>query len=130
MELTSQQERFAQEISNGKNQSEAYRIAYPKSLKWKDKTVWEKASKIAKDDKVRTRIVELKANLEKKELWTREQSVMALKNALEIADRPTDVVAVIKELNNMHGYNESNINLGNKDNKPLKVAILGYKPDE
>lgn len=130
MELTSQQERFAQEISNGKNQSEAYRIAYPKSLKWKDKTVWEKASKIAKDDKVCTRIVELKANLEKKELWTREQSVMALKNALEIADRPTDVVAVIKELNNMHGYNESNINLGNKDNKPLKVAILGYKPDE
>jgi hypothetical protein len=43
-QLTHQQELFAQNVASGKNQSESYRFAYPKSQKWNDKGVWEAGS--------------------------------------------------------------------------------------
>ena len=59
-------------LSNGGNQSAAYRIGYKSSLKWKDKTVWESASKLFALPKVQTRIKELQAKLEKKEILSKE----------------------------------------------------------
>lgn len=52
---------FAMAIVEGNTQSDSYRKAYPSSLKWKDKTVHEKASAFAKDGKVLARVAELKA---------------------------------------------------------------------
>jgi len=60
--LTPQREIFSQNVALGKTGSEAYRIAYPKSVNWKDKTVWENASRLMADDKVLARIKELQAN--------------------------------------------------------------------
>lgn len=60
MSLTPQQEKFAQGIASGKTQANAYREAYPKSLKWKDETVWREASKMAGNPKVSTRVQELR----------------------------------------------------------------------
>lgn len=57
--LTPQQESFATGLACGLSQAEAYRKAYPKSLKWKDKTVWEKASVLAGNGKVKARVKEL-----------------------------------------------------------------------
>lgn len=57
--LTPQQEKFCTGIACGLSQADAYRKAYPKSLKWKDKTVWEKASVLAGNDKVKARVKEL-----------------------------------------------------------------------
>lgn len=54
--LTAKQEAFATGIASGLSQAEAYRQAFPQSRKWKDKTVHEKASRLAADDKVRARI--------------------------------------------------------------------------
>lgn len=59
MNLTPKQENFATELAKGKTQAEAYRIAFPASLKWKDETVWSKASVLASNDKVRERVREL-----------------------------------------------------------------------
>ena len=56
--LTDNQERFVQELIKGKSQREAYRTAYSK-CKATDKTVDEKASKLFKVDKVRTRYDEI-----------------------------------------------------------------------
>lgn len=50
--LTDRQEIYVQELLNGKSQRQAYRIAYPKSKKWKDSTIDSRASKLFKDDKV------------------------------------------------------------------------------
>jgi phage terminase small subunit len=58
--LNSQQELFCQQVASGKNQSEAYRIAYPKSLKWKEEAVWSQASILMSNSKVYHRINELK----------------------------------------------------------------------
>jgi phage terminase small subunit len=57
--LTPMQEVFATGLAAGLSQSEAYRRAYPRSLAWKDESVWQKASTLAADVKVRARVDEL-----------------------------------------------------------------------
>jgi len=57
-------EKFAHLIAiQGLSASEAYRRAYPRSLKWDDKSVWEGASKLRAHPKVLPRIQYLKARL-------------------------------------------------------------------
>lgn len=58
--LTIAQERYAAELVTGKSQREAYRIAYPNSVNWKDSTVDSKASTLFKHEKVRARYEELR----------------------------------------------------------------------
>lgn len=58
--LTTKQEDFATGIASGLSQAEAYRQAFSQSRKWTDKTVHEKASRLAADDKVQARIQELR----------------------------------------------------------------------
>ena len=64
--LTTKQERFVQELIKGKNQREAYRIAYPASKKWKDNSVDREASVMIKKPKVSQRFEELKKKTEEK----------------------------------------------------------------
>ena len=53
-------ERACQEfVLNGGNQSAAYRVAFPASKRWKDKTIHEKASRLFADGKVLARVAEL-----------------------------------------------------------------------
>ena len=63
--LTEKQEKFIQELVKGKSQREAYRIAYPKSVDWKDETVDQNASKLMRHTKVLPRYNELKGRLVK-----------------------------------------------------------------
>lgn len=48
-----------QYILNGGDQSKAFRVAYPQSKRWKDKTIHEKASRLFADSKVKARVAEL-----------------------------------------------------------------------
>ena len=58
--LTPQQEKFCQQVVlNGGDKSAAYRVAYPKSLKWKDNAVNTQASILSKNSKVEVRVREL-----------------------------------------------------------------------
>ena len=59
MSLTPKQEVFAAELAKGQSQAAAYRIAYPASQAWKDKSVWSSASTLASDPKVSQRVAEL-----------------------------------------------------------------------
>jgi hypothetical protein len=56
-------------------------------------------------DNVRIRVEQLKEELSKRALWSREESVQALKTVLKSPDKATDIVSAVKELNAMHGYN-------------------------
>lgn len=58
-DLTDKQERFVQGLIKGLSQREAYRIAYPKSVNWKDETVDVNASKLFSNTKVLLRYNEL-----------------------------------------------------------------------
>lgn len=64
--LTDPQERYVQELLIGKSQREAYRLAYPKSVKWKDSAVDSNASTLLANTKVQQRFSELKAVIAKK----------------------------------------------------------------
>ena len=103
MKLTAKQEKFAQSIADGKNQSDAYRFAYSAGA-MKAETVQQSASRMMSDRKVSARVDELRAALESKGLWTREKSVVVLS---EVADmgKSLERVAAVKELNSMHGFN-------------------------
>jgi hypothetical protein len=88
------------------NQSDAYRASY--NVKNATlKSINELASKVKGNVKVQSRIDELKKKLEKKQLWTRENSVKVLGSIAAGKDMPTAArVSAIKELNAMHGFNE------------------------
>ena len=102
MMLTTRQENFAQAVAAGKTQAEAYRAAYPRSGGWKDKTVWERASRVAHSDKVAARVAELRRELQHKNLWTREDSVRKLRKiGIDSESKPTDVIAAVRALNAM-----------------------------
>ena len=109
--LTKQQEGFARSVAKGMNQSDAYRENYDAGGMLKT-TINEEASRVMKNRKVAARVAELKGRMEKKlevkELWTREQAANALRYALSMGknnNKPAEMVAAIKELNVMHGYN-------------------------
>ena len=80
--LTQKQEKYVQELINGKSQRVAYREAYPSSRKWKDKNVDSRASNLLKNDKVLARYLELKDEIEQKHkekrLWDLEQATKGL----------------------------------------------------
>lgn len=60
--LTEKQEKFVQGIISGKSHAEAYREAYP-NQKATDKTIWENASRLAKNPKVIARVEELRDSI-------------------------------------------------------------------
>ena len=113
-QLTPRQEAFARAYVETGNASEAYRRAYPRAKHWKPETVHSRASHLLRNSKVLTRVEELKAELARRSLWTREQSVQALIRVIENPDKASDIVAAVKELNAMHGFNA-----------PDKVEVTG-----
>jgi murein L,D-transpeptidase YcbB/YkuD len=105
MKLTSKQEAFAQAVADGMNQSDAYRSAYDAG-KMKAETINSKAYELCKNGQVSARVTSLKQAIADKGLWTRERSVAALAAIADGGDtKANEIVAAIKELNAMHGFN-------------------------
>jgi phage terminase small subunit len=113
MALTSKQENFCQCVADGKTQADAYRASYSSS-KMTSKQIIEEASKLMSNPNISQRVAFLREELSKRALWTREESIQALKVVVDNPERNTDIVAAVKELNAMHGYNA-----------PSKVELSG-----
>lgn len=80
MKLSVKQEKFCNYYIECGNASEAYRSAYPNSKKWADKTVWERASVLLKNNKVSARVKELQEELKKKSDITKEEVLNMLRS--------------------------------------------------
>lgn len=105
IKLTAKREKFAQCIADGMTQSDAYRAAY-NADNMKATSINVNASKLCADTNIKQRVAQLKGALEEKALWSREKSVKALANIADSGEaKPTEIVAAIKELNAMHGFN-------------------------
>ncbi|MBS3953643.1 MAG: terminase small subunit [Methylomicrobium sp.] len=133
MKLTPKQEKFAQCVADGNNQAEAYRLAYPKARNWKPETVWSNASNLMSNTQVLARVEELKAALAEKRLWTREDSVRELKRVVADPDKAADIIAAVKELNAMHGFNSpQKIDFTNSDGSlaPTRIEIVCLTDDD
>lgn len=77
--LTAKQEKFVQCIIEGMSQADAYRSAYDAS-RMTDKSVWEKASALMNNVKVKSRVQELRDQLAK-------PSIMSAQERLEYLTR-------------------------------------------
>jgi phage terminase small subunit len=116
VKLTAKQELFAQCIADGMGQADAYRTAYEATTA-SDASIYVQASNVMKNSKVAIRVDELKSQVVEKQLWSREMSVKGLIQAYRVAQdakTSTGMTAAVKELNNMHGFNE-----------PTKLSITG-----
>lgn len=70
--LTAKQEAFVQNIIQGMSQADAYRSAYDAS-KMSDKTIHERASVLAGQDKIKTRLSELRDKLANEKIMTAQK---------------------------------------------------------
>lgn len=66
-------ELFCQEYLKSGNASEAFRMAYPHSVRWKPETVHSKASNLLKAGKVQTRVEELQREQQKRCAITKDR---------------------------------------------------------
>lgn len=82
MKLTVKQEKFCNKYIECGNASEAYRFAYG-CKNWTDKTVWERASTLLRNDKVATRVDDLKAEVKAKSDITKERILEEMSAILE-----------------------------------------------
>ena len=93
--LTPKQEKFVQELLKGKSQRQAYRSAYPSSLKWKDATVDKRASEALKNRVILGRYEELKKKVENRTVYDAaevRQTILDMLMAIVTADVADDAV--------------------------------------
>ena len=101
--LTPKQEKFVKNIVlDGMNYSDAYRNAYnTKGLT--DKTINEKASLLKDNDKIRTRMLELSAEIDSPKIMTVTRRAEKLSEYAEMAEDPNIAMKAIDLLNKMTG---------------------------
>lgn len=97
-------ERFAQLLAQGKSQSAALRTVNPKAKKWKDETVWSKASTWAADEKVRARVAELQEASVSEAVCTRREILEKLSEVVRGRSALTEPIDAVRELNKMQGF--------------------------
>lgn len=101
--LTAKQEKFAQAIAlEEMNQADAYRSAYDTS-RMSDKTVHEKASILANNDKVRARIKELREETMTPKVMSAQRRREKLTDLAEHSEDPNIAMKAIDLLNKMTG---------------------------
>ena len=92
--LTAKQEQFVKNIIDGMSQADAYRSAYD-TTRMKDKTVWEKASALMKNDKVTARLKELRDQLAKPTIMTAQERLELLTRIAK-GEEPERVVQFVE----------------------------------
>ena len=106
--MTSRQEKFAELVASGMTQRAAYREAYPNSRKWKDASVDNKASALAKTGEVSARLRGARAAAAQKSRLTRERKLALIEADVEKAVAAGDrygLIALLKLHNEMTGDN-------------------------
>lgn len=121
--LTAKQEKYVQNLVKGLSQREAYRKAYPSSLKWKDNIVDSKASNLFKNGKVLARYNELIDKADDEAIMSAKERMIWLTNVIKGEAYISDKLKAVDVLNKMSGEYIQDIRLsGNKDN-PIVTQI-------
>jgi hypothetical protein len=114
MSLTSKQEAFAQAVASGASLIDAYTSCYDVTSEERSNGLYVDASKLMSDPNITLRVNQLKDEIASKALWTRIDSVTALRGVVDGVDsKGTEITGAVKVLNEMHGYNapkEINVN--------------------
>jgi phage terminase small subunit len=123
--LTEKQERFAQAVAlEGMTYSDAYRSAYDTN-RMSDKTVNEKASLLKDNDKVRTRITELRENLVGKKIMTAQERMEWLTEVVKSEEETTsDKMKAIDIMNKMQGEYIQKVEADVKQEFTINVELV------
>ena len=110
--LTPNQEVFAQKIIEGMSQADAYRFAYNCS-RMSDKTIWEKASRLMADNKVRARVQELRDKVALASVMSAQERLEWLTGIVkDVEERTENKLKAVDIMNKMQGeYVQTNVNL-------------------
>ena len=101
--LTAKQEKFVQNIIDGMSQADAYRNSYD-TKRMTDKTVWEKASRLMSDDKVKARLQELRDRLAGEKIMTAKERLEWLTSLIMSEEETTsDKLKAADIMNKMQG---------------------------
>ena len=102
--LTPKQEKFAQAVVlDEMNYTDAYRSVYDVS-RMTDKTVNEKASRLASDDKVRARMQELRESLASPKIMSAQERLEWLSSVIQSEEESTrDKLSASDQMNKMQG---------------------------
>jgi len=128
-ELTPKQEKFCQVYIETGNATEAYRQAYPRSLKWKENSVYRKAFDCLGNAKVANRVDELRAEHRERHQVTVDSMVEEFAKDREGARGKGDfntAMTANKEISKLHGlYEKDNKQQGkeNNENKDINVNV-------
>ena len=113
-------EKYAQGLANGLSQRNAYRAAFPNSVKWKDNTVDVKACELANDDKILVRLRELGKQATSKAVMTATQRKEWLTDViLSDAEKTRDKLKAVDILNHMDGEYIDKVVVDGHVNNPL-----------
>ena len=94
--LTPKREAFAAALARGLSQAAAYREAFPRARDWADKTVFSRASELAKDSEVQGRVRELGTKAAEANELTVEQHLRTLGELRDEARHAGQYAAAIK----------------------------------
>lgn len=87
--LTPKQEVFAQKIVEGMSQADAYRSAYSCS-RTSDKTIWENASRLMADSKVKARVQELRDQIALDSIMSAQERLKWLTGVIKDKEERTE----------------------------------------
>ena len=101
--LTAKQETFVQKVLEGMSQADAYRSAYS-CKKMSDKTIWENASRLMADSKVKARLTELRNELAKPSIMSAQERLEWLTKLINSEEESTtDKLRAADIMNKMQG---------------------------
>lgn len=102
--MNARHEKFAQALAQGLSQRKAYLVAFPEAKRYKDETVDNKASKLAKTNEIRTRLEEIIKQCQDEAIMTRTERMIALSDIAKDIEQKTDSrIKAIDTLNKMDG---------------------------
>ena len=116
------QENFAKYMAQGMKQIDAYRAAVPASRKWKDKTVYNRASEWYNTREILGRIRELQISATSEAVMTateRKEWLSDLIRNKEDLYTPSEKLKAIDILNKMDGEYTEKVQLAGEVNNPM-----------
>lgn len=127
--LTPQQEKFAQLVAEGNNQSDAYRGAY-KAEKMMAKTITEKASVLMAQGNVSARVAELRSKAQAKAVLTLESHLAELERLRDLALQNGKFEAAINA--EVHRGKAKGLYVSKTEDvtDPMKKALGRMKPEQ
>lgn len=122
--LTPKQEKFVQGIIEGMSQADAYRSAYS-CKRTSDKTIWENASRLMADSKVKARVQELRDQLAKSTIMTAQQRLEWLTELIKSEDESTtDKLRAADIMNKMQGEYVQKIEADVKNDVTINIELV------